>query len=106
MDAAFPFDPMCMGKAIWCGQCRQAHASTRWTCPCERSWHTCRVHFTISTATPTSRKRRPAQVIVTHHSAMKRLDVIESPSASRLCLGPKLSARFGYLNSYPNQQSP
>eukprot|EP00973_Karenia_brevis_P082794 11477351-Karenia_brevis.AAC.1 len=87
-------------------------------CNCGKKWHQCTLHYPsvfCALGPPNRRSQDPtAQTLGAQDSAISnhnngssatrtqaRLNSLEPHRASRLCLGPKLSARFPHLKDAP-----
>ena len=88
------FDVHNIPKSICCGSCKDFHAATAWKCPCNISWHKCRVNFSAPAkhvqqhiAIPARGNRRPAAVDA-QESAHKlvRLEPSITPPTSQTCI--------------------
>ena len=100
--SASQFDCFNISKSVWCTQCKGCHASTAWKCPCGLPWHTCSIHFSSpmlsnrSTTVTTARGiKRPAPV--PREVSATSLRRLEPDTPSKVCLGPRLAAKFPHL---------
>ena len=88
---------------IWCTTCKKSWSVRKWACPCGVPWCDCSSHLDV--LCPASRKKRsatardqlPTKPMTDIEAGRKLVDIEGQLPPSRLCLGPKLAARFGHL---------
>ena len=99
------FDPHHVQKSVWCQTCRGAHASTAWTCPCNRPWFNCPEHFGLPLQAPTKARTQhhgsKRQRVDTAQVSARKLTRLEPSVASRPILSPNLAKRFPHLAGGP-----
>ena len=96
-----PFDPVHPKGIVWCSKCRHSWTVKKWTCPCNIPWVDCPRHMDVQQES-TRKRRRDSKASsakpMTDHQAQHKLLKMEGPALTqRLCLGPKLAARFAHL---------
>ena len=104
------FDCFNIAKSILCTPCRGCHASSSWTCPCGLAWHKCSTHFACPSVSSSSTPSVPARgrkrpAAVTSEMSATNWRRLEPDTPSRVCLGPRLAARFPHLVSGTGQHS-
>ena len=48
--ADFSFDLHNASKPVWCGVCAKPYVGAKWSCACNKPWHTCPIHPPRATA--------------------------------------------------------
>ena len=95
------FDPHNVQKSVWCSMCTGAHASTAWTCPCNRAWHNCPDLFGLPLHAPQKPKTQTQgtkrQRVDTPQTSARKLSRLEPSVASRPILSPGLAKKFPHL---------
>ena len=95
------FDPHNVRKSVWCSMCTGAHASTAWTCPCNRAWHNCPDHFGLPLLANPKPKAQvhgtKRQQVDSAQTSARKLSRLEPSYASGPILSAGLAKRFPHL---------